>query len=140
MRKSLSTMQRLDLFLNAKGQCQRCGWRLLPGTRWEVDHVIPLSLGGTDEANNLQVLCQACHGSKTAREDLPALSKVRRMRARHLGAHRPSKVMPGARKSTWRKRMDGSVERRFQSAKKPMHTRFEDKAAKCKNDKSEGGP
>lgn len=32
----------------------------------EVDHIIPLSKGGTDDAHNLQSLCGPCHESKTA--------------------------------------------------------------------------
>lgn len=112
MRRPLSTTQRLELFLAAKGHCQRCGWRLQPGSRWEVDHVVPLALGGRDEVCNLQVLCVACHGGKTAREDLPAIAKARRVEARHWGAARPRSFIPGSRGTRWRKRLDGRVEPR----------------------------
>ena len=101
MRRPLPTTLRLELFLAAKGQCQACGWRLSPGSCWEIDHVVPLALGGTDEAANLQVLCIACHGDKTARQDVPAQSKARRMQARHLGAVRPRAVIPGSRNIQW---------------------------------------
>lgn len=33
-----------------------------------VDHIEPKSRGGTDDEDNLQSLCKACHESKTARE------------------------------------------------------------------------
>ena len=110
MRRSLSTRQRLELYLAAKGACQSCGWRLTPGTRWEIDHVLPLALGGRHDATNLQVLCAQCHGSKTTQRDVPAVSKAKRMQARHLGATRSRGVIPGSRRSTLRKRLDGSVE------------------------------
>lgn len=35
----------------------------------EVDHIIPLSKGGTNRFDNLQGLCKSCHSTKTARED-----------------------------------------------------------------------
>ncbi len=112
MRRSLSTTRRLHLFLKAQGHCQACGWRLSPGTRWEVDHIIPVALGGSDHGDNLQVLCAACHGSKTATADAPALSKAKRMQARHLGAARSKTIIPGSRRSRFRKSLDGSVRRR----------------------------
>lgn len=34
----------------------------------ELDHIIPLSQGGTDEPANLQGLCGDCHKEKTANE------------------------------------------------------------------------
>lgn len=33
-----------------------------------VDHIISKSQGGTDDDDNLQSLCVACHRAKTARE------------------------------------------------------------------------
>ncbi|WP_426817916.1 HNH endonuclease [Winslowiella sp. 2C04] len=33
-----------------------------------VDHIIPKAHGGTDDDNNLQSLCWACHKAKTAKE------------------------------------------------------------------------
>lgn len=35
----------------------------------QVDHKISLKKGGTNEPENLQSLCDACHGRKTAIED-----------------------------------------------------------------------
>ncbi len=35
----------------------------------EVDHIIPLKNGGTNEMGNLQALCRSCHSRKTAVED-----------------------------------------------------------------------
>lgn len=33
-----------------------------------VDHVVPLSEGGTDDRSNLRRICRACHVRKTGRE------------------------------------------------------------------------
>ena len=35
---------------------------------WEVDHITPVSLGGSDDIGNLQLLCKECHKEKTGRE------------------------------------------------------------------------
>lgn len=34
----------------------------------EVDHIVPLERGGSDNDHNLQGLCHECHVEKTARE------------------------------------------------------------------------
>lgn len=34
----------------------------------ELDHIRPVMAGGTDHADNLQLLCPSCHGRKTAQD------------------------------------------------------------------------
>lgn len=52
----------------AMGLCESCDkeGRITPGV--EVDHIVPVSRGGTDEISNLQLLCVPCHRKKTANE------------------------------------------------------------------------
>jgi 5-methylcytosine-specific restriction protein A len=46
--------------------CQSCGRITEDG---ECDHIVPISLGGSDDMSNLQWLCkEPCHREKTARE------------------------------------------------------------------------
>lgn len=50
----------------ASGQgwkCKHCA-NMLDYT-WQTDHVVPLSLGGSNEPENLQALCCNCHARKT---------------------------------------------------------------------------
>ena len=49
--------------LNANPRCQVCG---RPAT--QVDHIIPLSAGGTHDAANLQSICRPCHLTKSSAE------------------------------------------------------------------------
>lgn len=35
-------------------------------TATEVDHLVPLSAGGTDDPGNLRAVCAVCHRAKTA--------------------------------------------------------------------------
>lgn len=47
-------------------QCENCGGKHLPAS--EVDHVMPKSLGGTDDPGNLRAINHDCHKAKTERE------------------------------------------------------------------------
>jgi 5-methylcytosine-specific restriction endonuclease McrA len=47
----------------------------------EIDHIIPLELGGDECLNNLQALHPACHREKTKR-DMKAIAKMRRLQAK----------------------------------------------------------
>ena len=59
-----------------KGRCTDCGrqcaWH--DGKRWrtagmggEVDHIVPLCKGGTNDPANLALRCKSCHGLKDAK-------------------------------------------------------------------------
>ncbi|MEV2279191.1 HNH endonuclease [Nocardiopsis sp. NPDC049922] len=48
----------------ARGTCYRCG---ASGAKI-VDHVTPVSRGGTNQLSNLAVICGPCHAKKTYRE------------------------------------------------------------------------
>ena len=48
------------------GICQPCLPRVTAAT--EVDHIKPKSSGGTDDDDNLQAICAACHQRKTDAE------------------------------------------------------------------------
>ena len=49
-------------FLSEYPDCAICG---APAT--DVDHIIPRVRGGSDDVDNLESLCHACHSRKTAR-------------------------------------------------------------------------
>ena len=44
-------------------RCLHCGSK----TSLSLDHIYPWSLGGSDDADNLQTLCQSCNSGKGAR-------------------------------------------------------------------------
>lgn len=43
----------------------------------ELDHIVPLADGGSEDESNLQVLCRKCHKEKTAREAGPRFVRKR---------------------------------------------------------------
>lgn len=56
-----------------------------PGT--DVDHIIPASLGGSDEDDNLSLLCSWCHARKSAAEGGRASGRARVQSARPPSTH-----------------------------------------------------
>lgn len=54
-----------QLYASQKGKCWWCGKKLKG--KYEVDHRIPLSRGGTNRANNLCLTCQPCNRSKNSK-------------------------------------------------------------------------
>jgi 5-methylcytosine-specific restriction protein A len=54
------------LVLTANPLCQSQGCRR-PAT--DVDHVVALAKGGTDDLDNLRAYCTSCHSKKTAAHD-----------------------------------------------------------------------
>ena len=51
--------------------CAHCKEQLKPW--FEVDHIVRLEYGGTNDISNLEALCRECHGKKTAKEHLNIL-------------------------------------------------------------------
>jgi RNA-directed DNA polymerase len=49
-------------------KCQLCGLIFRDGDNLNIDHIIPLSMGGKDTYDNLQLLHKHCHDIKSARD------------------------------------------------------------------------
>jgi 5-methylcytosine-specific restriction protein A len=49
-------------------QCDECRKTGAVREAHEVDHIIPLARGGSDEPHNLRAINRACHAAKTAKE------------------------------------------------------------------------
>ena len=68
--------------VNGNVYCDLCG---LPCTKFEIDHIRADGLLGEPTFENSRLLCVPCHKEKT-KEDVAAISKAKRVEARHLGA------------------------------------------------------
>lgn len=69
-----------EILASQKNQCAACDLFLV---KFEVDHVIPLALGGGNDKTNLQILCMPCNRSKGAKH--PALWSGRLTKEHHHG-------------------------------------------------------
>lgn len=84
MRRHLSTRQRRQIFEAREGLCHICSCPVHAGDAWDLDHVLPLALGGADEPDNLAPAHTKCHREKT-RQDVHRIRKADRQRDRHMG-------------------------------------------------------
>jgi RNA-directed DNA polymerase len=57
-----------------QGMCPRCGLYFRDGELTQVDHAIPIALGGKDDISNKRVYHNHCHDEKTA-EDMAYIAK-----------------------------------------------------------------
>lgn len=67
-KRSVSETKKKYIAANQNWTCKHCQ-KQLPAW-FEVDHVIKLEYGGSNDVNNLEALCRDCHGKKTALENL----------------------------------------------------------------------
>lgn len=114
-RSPLSDQQRAKLFLEHGGRCHRCTRKIMRGEKWFDEHVHSLGTGGSNKLENRAISCANCFPIKNA-EDAAKVAKGREIAVAQIipRSQRQSKgpPMPGSRRSRFKKRMDGTVERR----------------------------
>ncbi len=81
-RNSMTPQRRARIFAAAEGRCHKCERKLGPSDDWDVEHVIALENGGTDDDANLAPCCDWCHQIKTS-EDHALAGHGRRMATKH---------------------------------------------------------
>lgn len=77
-RKSLPKAVRAEVARRAGNACQMCSAALAD---YEVDHIVPVYLGGSDGISNLRALCPGCHKEVTRRQSFER-AKMKRIEAR----------------------------------------------------------
>ena len=66
--RNVTGLMKKKVAANQKWQCGHC--RNILDASFEVDHIIALFKGGTNQESNLIALCRNCHGNKTVNERL----------------------------------------------------------------------
>lgn len=112
MRREFSKAVKLAAWQRSGGNCEICSARLYPG-RFRYDHRKPDTFGGEPTIENCVVQCDACDKTKTYGQDIPAIAKSSRVRAKFLGLKKPkSRPMFGTKRSGFKRKFNGSIEKR----------------------------
>ena len=100
-------------FQRCNGICEcGCGVKIIAGDGPEYDHRIEAALGGDNSLENCVVLRARCHRAKTSSR-AGTLAKVKRTAEKNAGIRKAKgRPLPGTKASGFKKKMDGSVERR----------------------------
>lgn len=78
----------------ANGRCEICGpssMKLAPGNIF-YDHINPDGNGGEPTLDNCQVLCRNHHDTKTHKEDVPRIAKMKRQKRKQAGVKKPRSI------------------------------------------------
>lgn len=62
-RKPLSEEIRIAVWRRDEGKCVKCSSR----EKLEYDHIIPVSKGGSNTIRNIELLCEPCNRTKSAK-------------------------------------------------------------------------
>lgn len=111
-RRTWTAKRRLAVFERDGGVCHICAQKILVGEAWDLEHRVPLALGGDDDEGNVHPAHVTCHKGKSA-QDAANLAKANRVRAKHKGAKpQPRHRLPGSKGSGWKAKIGGGWERR----------------------------
>lgn len=73
---AVSKRLRYEIFKRDQHKCRYCG-NGPPDVVLTIDHVVPVSLGGSDDPTNLVTACRGCNGGKTSSNpDAPLVKSV----------------------------------------------------------------
>ena len=114
-RQVLTDHQRAKLFLERGGICHRCTVKITLGRRWYDEHLQSLGTGGTNAWDNRVLTCENCFHPKNS-EDSKKLAKMRSTAVSNIippsQRQKKGRPIPGSKRSPYRKKIDGTVERR----------------------------
>jgi 5-methylcytosine-specific restriction protein A len=68
-RIKIPTDVREKIFERNNYQCQSCQKIDITAKSLQIDHIIPLAQGGTNDMSNFQTLCAKCNRGKSAKLD-----------------------------------------------------------------------
>lgn len=83
-RRRYTPRERAKVAYRQAYKCAACSALLCP--EWHLDHIVPLSDGGSNDGDNVQALCVSCHTDKSAAETMRPRPRIRRGAQRRSAA------------------------------------------------------
>lgn len=65
-RGSMTPHRVARIFAENSGKCHKCKRKMGPSDDYDIEHIVALENGGTDDDANLAPCCEWCHQKKTA--------------------------------------------------------------------------
>jgi 5-methylcytosine-specific restriction endonuclease McrA len=113
-RKAFTPKQRLEVLLACKGRCAICREKITGP--FEVEHRVPLALGGTNDPSNLEAVHPTpCHALKTL-ADVKAIAKARRLAGETCAGPTKRPLKSRGFDKTRSRKFNGSVVKREERA------------------------
>ena len=72
--QSIPRQLRHEVFVRDGYRCKECGASVEDGATLEIDHIVPVAKGGTNDIDNLQTLCKECNRAKYTDEWVAGVS------------------------------------------------------------------
>jgi len=112
-RTKMTRARRVGIFLRDDGMCCLCGVRIAAHREaWIIEHPDAIAMGGSDNDADLHPAHEKCRRIKD-KEDAKRLAyRNRVIDSGYANKSRARNPMPGSRASKWKRRMDGTTERR----------------------------
>ena len=60
----------IDIMRLQNNRCALCRIKIGVKIKYEVDHIVPVSAGGSNDRRNLQCLCKKCNNAKAAKDQI----------------------------------------------------------------------
>ena len=118
--------RREELYRNQRGLCMYCRTKLT-SVASHIDHVTPVNQGGTNDRENLQLLCPGCNLRKSDRSDAEFRYRYRSLLPRQPGQIPGSRIRQSQFRAVTSASPDAESYKRFKAGKylTPIHRRGE---------------